>query len=177
MTQRHYVRVYKMKSPEASIIMGQSRSPASSQQSNSSTLNRFKQNPKTCLYCLLLVIVAVVILAGNTPSAGYPLITALSAFVFIVGMFYLLSGRSIFALSITSLLVIVLQFINQLKVHYYKDHLMFPDIYLATDPSNTATLLHYPLAGLALLGLVIWLIITLVVTWRATARNVSHRVW
>lgn len=122
--------------------MGQSRSPVSSQQSNSSTLNRFKQNPKTCLYCLLLVIVAVVILAGNTPSAGYPLITALSAFVFIVGMFYLLSGRSIFALSITSLLVIVLQFINQLKVHYYKDHLMFPDIYLATDPSNTATLLQ-----------------------------------
>ncbi|WP_424013045.1 LTA synthase family protein [Hafnia paralvei] len=166
-----------MKSPEASIIMGQSRSPVSSQQSNSSTLNRFKQNPKTCLYCLFLVIVAVVILAGNTPSAGYPLITALSAFVFIVCMFYLLSGRSIFALSITSLLVIVLQFINQLKVHYYKDHLMFPDIYLATDPSNTATLLHYPLAGLALLGLVIWLIITLVVTWRATARNVSHRVW
>jgi hypothetical protein len=105
MTQRHYVRVYKMKSPEASIIMGQSRSPVSSQQSNSSTLNRFKQNPKTCLYCLFLVIVAVVILAGNTPSAGYPLITALSAFVFIVGMFYLLSGRSIFALSITSLLV------------------------------------------------------------------------
>ncbi|MEG1655599.1 MAG: LTA synthase family protein, partial [Hafnia sp.] len=143
--------------------MGQFRSPASRQQSKSSTLNHFKQSPKTWTYSLLLVIVAIVILGGNTPSAIYPAVTAFSVFIFAVGFFYLLSGRIIFALSISSLLVIVLQFINQLKVHYYKDHLMFPDIYLAADPSNTATLLHYPSAGLAIFGLLVWIVATVVV--------------
>lgn len=157
--------------------MGHFRSPASSQQSKSSTLNQVKQSPKTWSYSLLLVIVAIVILGGNTPSAVYPAVAAFSAFIFTVGFFYLLSGRALFALSISSLLVIVLQFINQLKVHYYKDHLMFPDIYLAADPSNTATLLHYPSAGLAIFGLLVWIVATVVVTWRAAQRKTNGRVW
>lgn len=157
--------------------MGQFRSPASRQQSKSSTLNHFKQSPKTWSYSLLLVIVAIVILGGNTLSAVYPAVAAFSAFIFTVGFFYLLSGRALFALSISSLLVIVLQFINQLKVHYYKDHLMFPDIYLAADPSNTATLLHYPSAGLAIFGLLVWIVATVVVTWRAAQRKTNVRVW
>ncbi|MBP2171376.1 phosphoglycerol transferase MdoB-like AlkP superfamily enzyme [Erwinia toletana] len=67
--------------------------------------------------------------------------------------------------------MIALQFINQLKVHYYKDRLVFPDLYIMTDVSNAATLLHYPSAGLAIVGLVLFVMLTLVVGWRAVPRR------
>jgi hypothetical protein len=71
------------------------------------------------------------------------------ALLFFCGLVYLISAKAMFSVSAGSLLVIVLQFINQLKVHYYKDKLMFPDFYMLADLSNADTLLHYPAAGLA----------------------------
>ncbi|ELH8609674.1 LTA synthase family protein [Enterobacter asburiae] len=123
--------------------------------------------PKSYIYLVLLIITAIIILAGNSPENVYPLVTAISAFIFCCGIVYLLSAKAVFSLSISSLLVIVLQFINQLKVHYYKDKLVFPDLYMLTDPSNAGTLLHYPVAGLALIGLGGVVILTIFVGWRA----------
>lgn len=127
--------------------------------------------PKAYVYLVLLIITAFIILAGNSPDDVYSLVTAISAFIFCCGMMYLLSAKGVFAVSVSSLLVIVLQFINQLKVHYYKDKLVFPDLYMLTDPSNVGTLLHYPAAGLALAGLWVFVVLTLVVGWRAVPRR------
>ena len=95
--------------------------------SHPSIRTQYISRPKTYSYLFLLIIAAIIILVGNSPDDIYPLVTAISAFVFVVGIGYLLSAKVLFAISTGSVLVIVLQFINQLKVHYYKDKLMFSD--------------------------------------------------
>ena len=129
---------------------------------------------KIWVYSLLLFITAIIILAGNTPSEVYPFISAVSAFVFCFGILYCLSGRNVFALSVSSALVINLQFINQLKVHFYKDTLLFSDFAMMLDPSNTGTLLHYPQAGLAFIGLLLFACLTIGVAWRGSPRRKGY---
>ena len=125
----------------------------------------------TYLYVTLLVIAALIIIAGNSPRDIYPLVVAACTFIFSCGLLYLLSARIIFSVATSSLLVILLQFFNQLKVHYYKDQLLFSDIFIMTDPSNAGTLLHYPSAGIAVAAMIALLILTLVITWRVTPRR------
>ena len=138
-------------------------------------LATLKKNPKNWAYCLILTLAALIIVSGNSPRDIYPVITAFSVYFFIIGSIVLLTGRVILALSVSSLLVILLQFVNQLKIHFYKDVLMFPDIFLMTDSANTETLLHYPLAGLAAAGMLLLLLVTLVVSWRARPRTKGYR--
>ena len=125
----------------------------------------------TYLYVTLLVIAALIIIAGNSPRDIYPLVVAACTFIFSCGLLYLLSARIIFSVATSSLLVILLQFFNQLKVHYYKDQLLFSDIFIMTDPSNAGTLLHYPSAGIAVAAMIALFILTLVITWRVTPRR------
>nr|WP_039899473.1 LTA synthase family protein [Cedecea davisae] len=125
----------------------------------------------TYLYVALLLIAALIIVAGNSPRDVYPLVIAACAFIFCGGLLYLVSARAAFAIATSSLLVILLQFLNQLKVHYYKDQLLFPDIFMMADPSNAGTLLHYPSAGVAVVAMLALLILTLVVSWRVTPRR------
>ena len=119
----------------------------------------------------MLLIAAVIIIAGNSPRDIYPLVIAASTFIFTCGLLYLLSARIIFAIGTSSLLVILLQFCNQLKVHYYKDQLLFSDIFLMADPANAGTLLHYPSAGIAVAAMVALLILTIIIGWRAVPRR------
>ncbi len=125
----------------------------------------------TYLYVALLLIAALIIVAGNSPRDVYPLVIAACAFIFSGGLLYLVSGRAAFAVGVSSLLVILLQFLNQLKVHYYKDQLLFPDIFMMADPSNAGTLLHYPSAGVAVAAMIALLAFTLVVSWRVAPRR------
>lgn len=125
----------------------------------------------TYLYVALLLIAALIIVAGNSPRDVYPLVIAACAFIFCGGLLYLVSARAAFAIATSSLLVILLQFLNQLKVHYYKDQLLFPDIFMMADPSNAGTLLHYPSAGVAVVAMLALLILTLVVSWRVAPRR------
>lgn len=125
----------------------------------------------TYLYVAALLIAALIIVAGNSPRDVYPLVIAACAFIFCGGLLYLVSARAAFAIATSSLLVILLQFLNQLKVHYYKDQLLFPDIFMMADPSNAGTLLHYPSAGVAVVAMLALLILTLVVSWRVTPRR------
>lgn len=138
-------------------------------------LATLKKNPKCWVYCLILTLAALIIVSGNSPRDIYPVITAFSVYFFAIGFITLLTGRVMVALSVSSLLVILLQFINQLKIHFYKDVLMFPDIFMMVDPANTETLLHYPLAGLAALGMLLLFFITLVISWRARPRSKGYR--
>lgn len=117
--------------------------------------NTFKNAPKTCVYSLMLFIAAIIILCGNDATNAYPIICAFSAFFFFCGLLYFFSGKAIFALSASSVFVIVLQFVNQLKIHHYKQRLMFADLYIMFDPSNTKTLLHYPINRTSLRRLII----------------------
>ncbi|WP_426739641.1 LTA synthase family protein [Enterobacter cloacae complex sp. 379A2] len=133
-------------------------------------MTQFSSAPKSYSYLTLLITAALIILVGNASGDIYPLVTASGAFIFFCGLVYLISAKAMFSVSAGSLLVIVLQFINQLKVHYYKDKLMFPDFYMLADLSNADTLLHYPAAGLALVGLGAFVIFTLIVGWRAVPR-------
>lgn len=125
----------------------------------------------TYLYVALLLIAALIIVAGNSPRDVYPLVIAACAFIFCGGLLYLVSARAAFAIATSSLLVILLQFLNQLKVHYYKDQLLFPDIFMMADPSNAGTLLHYPSAGVAVVAMIALLILTLIVSWRVAPRR------
>lgn len=125
----------------------------------------------TYLYVAVLLIAALIIVAGNSPRDVYPLVIAACAFIFCGGLLYLVSARAAFAIATSSLLVILLQFLNQLKVHYYKDQLLFPDIFMMADPSNAGTLLHYPSAGVAVVAMLALLILTLVVSWRVAPRR------
>lgn len=134
----------------------------------------FKRAPKTGIYSLVLFIAAAIILAGNRSSAVYSLVVAVNAFGFFVGMFYLLSGRGVFALSFSSVLVINLQFVNQLKVHFYKDTLLFPDFSMMFDPANVGTLIHYPDAGLAFMGMFLFAVVTGIITWCALPRRQGY---
>lgn len=138
------------------------------------SLGRFKRAPKTWIYSLVLFVAAVIILAGNHSPAYYSLIVAVTAFTFSLGMFYLLSGSAVFSLSFSSMLVINLQFVNQLKVHFYKDTLLFPDFTMMLDPANMGTLLHYPLTGLAFMGIFLFAFFTGVLTWRALPRRPGY---
>ncbi|MBS0849773.1 LTA synthase family protein [Citrobacter sp. JGM124] len=134
-----------------------------------------KKSPKCWVYCLILTLAALIIVSGNSPREIYPVIAAFSVYLFSIGAIVFLTGRVILALSISSLLVILLQLTNQLKIHFYKDVLMFPDIFLMVDPANAETLLHYPLAGLAALGMLLLLAITVVASWRAQPRTQGYR--
>ncbi|ATF95017.1 Phosphoglycerol transferase and related proteins, alkaline phosphatase superfamily [Cedecea neteri] len=125
----------------------------------------------TYIYVSLLFIAALIIIAGNSPRDIYPVVIAASVFIFACGLLYLLSARVIFAVGTSSLLVILLQFCNQLKVHYYKDQLLFSDFYLMADPSNASTLLHYPSAGIAVAAMITLLILTIIISWRTAPRR------
>ncbi|AIR64428.1 LTA synthase family protein [Cedecea neteri] len=125
----------------------------------------------TYIYVSLLLIAALIMIAGNSPLDVYPVVIAASAFIFTCGLFYLFSARVIFAVATSSLLVILLQFCNQLKVHYYKDQLLFSDFFLMADPANAGTLLHYPSAGLAVAAMIALLILTIIISWRVAPRR------
>ncbi|WP_439070504.1 LTA synthase family protein (plasmid) [Serratia nevei] len=135
---------------------------------------RFKYAPKIWGYSLLLFIAAIIILAGNRSAYSYSLIVAINAFIFFFSLLYLLSGRGIFSLAFSSALVINLQFLNQLKVHFYKDTLLFSDFSMMFDLANIGTLLHYPSAGLAFMGISLFAIFTGIMTWCAIPRRQGY---
>ncbi|WP_369790772.1 LTA synthase family protein [Rouxiella sp. WC2420] len=136
-----------------------------------SILAQYVNAPKSYIYFLVLIVAAFIILMSNSPRDVYPLVTAASAYIFCCAMMYLLTAKAMFAITVSSMLVIVLQFVNQLKVHFYKDKLLLSDIYLMSDLSNAGTLIHYPSAGLAIVGLIIFVVLTLIIGWRAIPRR------
>lgn len=73
---------------------------------------------------------------------------------------------------ITSSCLIILQLLNQIKVHYYKERLFFSDFNVAFDPENFSTLLHYPGALFYLIALVIFLVVNIFLF--RTEKKISH---
>lgn len=111
-------------------------------------------------YFLLIVLSALIIALS---SVGISLFTVISmGFYVILYLFFLfLFGKLRTALLVASSITIIIQLLNQLKVHFYKERLFFPDIFIAADPNNFGVLTHYPLALLAVVGLAFFLIFNL----------------
>lgn len=115
---------------------------------------------------LTLIFIASLFLVFEKTSVIYPGLISVSVYAVIFGVLYLVSARWLFSAVVTNTLFIIIKFLNQLKVHYYKEQLFYSDINIMTDTSNMGTLGHYWLAGVALIGLLILLIINAVLSWR-----------
>ncbi|WP_407901125.1 LTA synthase family protein [Providencia rustigianii] len=115
---------------------------------------------------LALIFIGSLFLVFEKSSVIYPALISVSVFAIIFGVLFTLTARWLFSVIVTSTLFIIIKIFNQLKVHYYKEQLFFTDINLMTDTSNLGTLGHYWLAGLAVIGLFIVLIINGIISWR-----------
>jgi len=102
----------------------------------------------TVLY--IVVATAIVVNGSRTPAASFlslaffllPFLAALAA-----------TGQILRSATVGAAIVLVVQVLARLKVHYYKEPLLAPDFFVIADPSNSQTLLRYPGAGAALLAL------------------------
>ncbi|EKT61357.1 LTA synthase family protein [Providencia sneebia] len=123
---------------------------------------------------LLVILLGSFILVFEKSSFIYPALISISVFAVIFGAIYFLTARWLFSLVVTGTLFIIIKFLNQLKVHYYKEQLFYSDLKVMTDIENMGTLSHYWLAGLAIIGLVLLLIINGIVSWRLVASKKSY---
>lgn len=115
---------------------------------------------------LALIFIGSLFLVFEKSEVIYPALISISVYAIFFGALFVLTTRWLFSAIVTSTLFIVIKFFNQLKVHYYKEQLFFSDINLMTDTSNMGTLGHYWLAGIALIGLLILLVVNAIISWR-----------
>lgn len=115
---------------------------------------------------LALIFIGSLFLVFEKSEVIYPALISMSVYAIFFGALFVLTTRWLFSAIVTSTLFIVIKFFNQLKVHYYKEQLFFSDINLMTDTSNMGTLGHYWLAGVALIGLLILLVVNAIISWR-----------
>ncbi|MEX9862379.1 MAG: LTA synthase family protein [Pseudomonadota bacterium] len=127
---------------------------------------------------LMLIFIASLFLVFEKSGVIYPALVSISVYAVIFGVLYLITARWLFSAIVTSTLFIIVKFLNQLKVHYYKEQLFYSDINIMTDTSNMGTLSHYWLAGVALIGLLILLVINGILSWRLVrpAKSFSWRL-
>ncbi|MGG4609147.1 LTA synthase family protein [Providencia sp. Me31A] len=117
-------------------------------------------------FYLTLIFIGSLFLIFEKGSVIYPVLISISVYGVLFGVLMVFSARWLFSATVTSTLFIIIKFLNQLKVHYYKEQLFFTDINIMTDTSNMGTLSHYWLAGVALLGLTILFVINGIISWR-----------
>ncbi|WP_045973230.1 LTA synthase family protein [Xenorhabdus doucetiae] len=129
------------------------------------------------IYLGLLLIASLIIVFEKSGDI-YPALVSVGVFGVIFGLAFFVSARWLFSAALTGTLFIILKFLNQIKVHYYKEQLFFSDLNLMLDPSNQETLRHYWLAGLAVVAMFIWLIFNMILSWKALppARGIKWRL-
>ncbi|NRN29510.1 LTA synthase family protein [Photorhabdus heterorhabditis] len=122
------------------------------------------------VYLGLLFIATLILVFEKSDSDDiYPALVALGVFGIIFGIVFFASARLLFSAAFTGTLFIIFKFLNQIKVHYYKEQLMFSDLNLMFDPANQETLRHYWLAGLAVVAMFIWLIFNMILSWKKSS--------
>ena len=120
---------------------------------------------------LALILIGSLFIVFEKTSLIYTVLLSVSAYFILFSLFFILSGRILFSIITTGTLFLITKFINQLKVHYYKETLMFSDFDLAFDSSNLGTLGHYWEAGVALIAMLIWLLINMLIAWRFSKKS------
>ncbi|RAW94448.1 MULTISPECIES: LTA synthase family protein [unclassified Photorhabdus] len=116
-----------------------------------------------------LLFIATLILVFEKSEDIYPALIAVGVFGVIFGLMFFISARLLFSAAFTGTLFIIFKFLNQIKVHYYKEQLMFSDLNLMFDPANQETLHHYWLAGLGVVAMFIWLIFNMTLSWKKSS--------
>lgn len=111
-------------------------------------------------YALIVILAALIICSGSVGFSVFAIIS-FGFYLSLILLFLFCTRRKILSLIITSSLVVILQLLNQIKVHYYKERLFFSDFYVVFDPENVSTLLHYQGALLYLIVLLVFLIINI----------------
>lgn len=112
-------------------------------------------------YILLLTLIALIICSSSVGFSVFAVIS-LGTYLSLIALLIFITGRKQLSLVIASSLVIILQLMSQLKVHYYKERMFFPDLYIAFDPNNLGTLLQYPSGLLAVIGLCAFLFVNII---------------
>ncbi|MBS9423421.1 LTA synthase family protein [Photorhabdus caribbeanensis] len=116
-----------------------------------------------------LLFIATLILVFEKSEDIYPALIAVGVFGVIFGLVFFVSARLLFSAAFTGTLFIIFKFLNQIKVHYYKEQLMFSDLNLMFDPANQETLRHYWLAGLGVVAMFIWLMFNMTLSWKKSS--------
>ncbi|WP_159567592.1 LTA synthase family protein [Budvicia diplopodorum] len=133
-----------------------------------------KKIPST-IYLFLITLAALVVCSTRF-EFSYVGFISYAFFLSILTFFIFLTGRIKLSLGITSTLIVSLQLLNQIKVHYYKERIFFQDVSVALDPSNFGTLLHYPLASVGLIGLVLLIVLNVFLYLAEPKRTRSLRL-
>ncbi|MDR0218291.1 MAG: sulfatase-like hydrolase/transferase [Enterobacteriaceae bacterium] len=127
------------------------------------------------VYLGMLLIASLIIVFEKITNI-YPVLISVGVFSVLFGLTFLLSARWLFSAVLTGTLFIIIKFLNQIKIHYYKDSLMFSDLNIMLDPANQGTLGHYWLAGLAVVAMLVWLIFNMFLSWKQ-AKSVRGIKW
>ncbi|XKM14216.1 LTA synthase family protein [Orbaceae bacterium ac157xtp] len=128
------------------------------------------------LYAFIIIVAGLIICSSSVGFSTFTLI----AFGFYLSLYLLLlaiSRKQTFSLVITSSIIILIQLINQIKVHFYKERLFFSDFYVACDINNLSTLLHYPLALFYLVCLFAFIIINALLFRKGKKIKNKTRLW
>ncbi|WP_235410150.1 LTA synthase family protein [Proteus terrae] len=120
---------------------------------------------------LALILIASLFIVFEKVTFIYTALLSVGAYFILFSLCFILSARVLFSAITTGTLFLITKFINQLKVHYYKEALMFSDFDLAFDSSNLGTLGHYWEAGVALIVMLIWLLINMSIAWRFSQKS------
>ncbi|MER1961415.1 sulfatase-like hydrolase/transferase, partial [Proteus vulgaris] len=120
---------------------------------------------------LALILIGSLFIVFEKATFIYTALLSVGAYFIIFSICFILSARVLFSAITTGTLFLITKFINQLKVHYYKETLMFSDFNLAFDSSNLGTLGHYWEAAVALVAMLIWLLINMSIAWRFSKKS------
>ena len=120
---------------------------------------------------LALILIASFFIVFEKATFIYTALLSVGAYFILFSLCFILSSRVLFSAITTGTLFLITKFINQLKVHYYKETLMFSDFDLAFDSSNLGTLGHYWEAGVALIAMLIWLLINMSIAWHFSKKS------
>lgn len=120
---------------------------------------------------LALILIASFFIVFEKATFIYTALLSVGAYFILFSLCFILSARILFSAITTGTLFVITKFINQLKVHYYKETLMFSDFDLAFDSSNLGTLGHYWEAGVALIAMLIWLLINMSIAWHFSQKS------
>ncbi|WCG90446.1 LTA synthase family protein [Proteus terrae] len=120
---------------------------------------------------LALILIASLFIVFEKVTFIYTALLSVGAYFILFSLCFILSARVLFSAITTGTLFLITKFINQLKVHYYKEALMFSDFDLAFDSSNLGTLGHYWEAGVTLIVMLIWLLINMSIAWRFSQKS------
>ncbi|WP_099073876.1 sulfatase-like hydrolase/transferase [Proteus alimentorum] len=120
---------------------------------------------------LALILIASLFIIFEKSTFIYTALLSVGAYLILFSLCFILSARVLFSVITTGTLFLITKFINQLKVHYYKETLMFSDFDLAFDSSNLGTLGHYWEAGVALIAMLIWLLINMSIAWHFSKKS------